>query len=435
MSQTTRSLEVAGRPVILVGTAHISRESIDEVARLIRERRPARVCVEIDAARYRSMSEGSKWESLDIIKVLREGRGFLLLANLALAGFQRRMGSSVGVKPGEEMLAAVSTAEELGIPYAFCDRDVQVTLKRAWGRSNLWNRSKLLATLVESAVSGEKLSAEEIEHLKENNELEEMMGELAKFLPSVKEVLIDERDRYLAARIYEEAKAVAALPMPPAPAATPEIAPGPGSTEGAAAEDTAPIDTAFSGPAPVIAVVGAGHLPGVVSWLERLEKAEVSSDVSEIERLPAPSPWAKIAGWAIPAAIVIFIALGFFRSGTEASLGLLLRWVLLNGSLAALGSALCLANPITILVSFVGAPIATLNPFVGVGLFAGVTEAFLRRPLVSDFENLADDVTSVRGFYRNRVTRILLIFVLSSLGGMMGNFISLPFLATGALGK
>jgi pheromone shutdown protein TraB len=427
MSQTTRSLEVAGRPVILVGTAHISRESIDEVAGLIREKRPSRVCVEIDAARYRSMSEGNKWESLDIIKVLREGRGFLLLANLALAGFQRRMGSSVGVKPGEEMLAAVSTAEELGIPFAFCDRDVQVTLKRAWGRSNLWNRSKLLATLVESAVSGEKLSAEEIEHLKQNNELEEMMGELARFLPSVKEVLIDERDRYLASRIFEETRA-AGNALPPTPVPPKDAADG-------AAENTMTINSASSGPAPVIAVVGAGHLNGIVSWLERLEKAEVSSDVSEIETLPAPSPWGKIAGWAIPAAIVIFIALGFFRSGTEASLDLLLRWVLLNGSLAALGSALCLANPITILVSFVGAPIATLNPFVGVGLFAGVTEAFLRRPLVSDFENLAEDVTSLRGFYRNRVTRILLVFVLSSLGGMIGNFISLPVLATGALGK
>ena len=365
MSQTTRSLEVAGRPVILVGTAHISRESIDEVAGLIREKRPSRVCVEIDAARYRSMSEGNKWESLDIIKVLREGRGFLLLANLALAGFQRRMGSSVGVKPGEEMLAAVSTAEELGIPFAFCDRDVQVTLKRAWGRSNLWNRSKLLATLVESAVSGEKLSAEEIEHLKQNNELEEMMGELARFLPSVKEVLIDERDRYLASRIFEETRA-AGNALPPTPVPPKDAADG-------AAENTMTINSASSGPAPVIAVVGAGHLNGIVSWLERLEKAEVSSDGSEIETLPAPSPWGKIAGWAIPAAIVIFIALGFFRSGTEASLDLLLRWVLLNGSLAALGSALCLANPITILVSFVGAPIATLNPFVGVGLFAGVT--------------------------------------------------------------
>ena len=412
MPQTTRRLNIAGRSVLLVGTAHISRESIDEVKSLIHAERPSRVCVEIDAARHRSMSEGAKWESLDIIKVLREGRGFLLLANLALAGFQRRMGSAVGVKPGEEMLAAVSTAEELGIPYAFCDRDVQTTLKRAWGRSNLWNRSKLLASLIDSAVSGEKLSEEDIEKLKEQNELEEMMGELADFLPSVKEVLIDERDRYLASKIFAET-ALAALPSPPTEPAS----------EGA---------EGVSEPVSVIAVVGAGHLEGIVAWLERLEKGEADSSVSELELLPPPSPVGKILGWAIPLSIVAFIAIGFFRSGTTASLELLLRWVLLNGSLAALGSALCLAHPLTILVSFLGAPIATLNPFVGVGMFAGVVEALVRKPRVADLEGLAEDVTHVKGFYRNRVTRILLIFFLSSLGGMIGNFISLPFLASGA---
>lgn len=421
MPQTTRRLTIAGRPVLIVGTAHISRESIDEVRSLIRAEGPARVCVEIDAGRYRSMSEGAKWENLDIIKVLKEGRGFLLLANLALSGFQRRMGSEVGVKPGEEMLAAVSAADELGIPYAFCDRDVQTTLKRAWGRSNLWNRSKLLASLVDSAISGEKLSAEDIEKLKEQNELEKMMGELADFLPSVKEVLIDERDRYLAARIFTETKAAG-------------LATGGTNANTNTNADSASADSGeHKAQAPVLAVVGAGHLEGIASWLERLNKGEADESVAELETLPKPSQAGKILGWAIPAAIVAFIVIGFFRSGTTASLDLLLRWILLNGSLAAIGSALCLAHPLTILVSFFGAPIATLNPFVGVGMFAGVVEAFVRKPRVSDFENLAEDVTHLKGFYRNRVTRILLIFFLSSLGGMIGNFISLPFLASGAL--
>ena len=437
MPQTTRRLTIAGRPVLLVGTAHISKDSIGEVTGLIRDERPARVCVEIDAGRYRSMSEGAKWESLDIVKILREGRGFLLLANLALGGFQRRMGSAVGAKPGEEMMAAVSTAEELGIPYAFCDRDVQTTLKRAWGKSNLWNRSKLLASLVDSAVSGEKLSVEDIEKLKEQSELEEMMGELADFLPSVKEVLIDERDRYLATRIYQETK-LAASPGSPAPIlvsaagqADPE-APAP-SPKGREPDETLGPATRPSAEAPVLAVVGAGHLEGIVGWLERLETGGAEARVDELETLPPPSPVGKILGWLIPAAIVGFIVIGFFRSGTTASLDLLLRWVLLNGSLAALGSALCLAHPLTILVSFLGAPIATINPFVGVGMFAGVVEAFVRKPRVSDLESLAEDVTHLKGFYRNRVTRILLIFFLSSLGGMIGNFISLPFLASRAL--
>lgn len=390
MSQTVRRIELFGRSFVLAGTAHISQESIGEVRSIIEEEKPGRVCVEIDEGRWRSMSEGRSWESLNIAKVLRGGRGFLLLANLALAGFQRRMGTEVGVKPGEEMIAAVRAAEEAGIPYSFCDRDVQVTFKRAWGKSSLWNKAKLLAALMESSFFAEKLSSEQIEKLKEKNELEQMMSELADFLPSVKEVLIDERDRFIASRIFE------------------------------VAEDR------------VVAVVGAGHLDGIETWLRRLASGEASSDTTDIESSPPRSAFGKTAVWIIPVLIVGLIALGFFHSGSKASLNLLLHWVILNGSLAALGSALCLANPLTILVSFVMAPFATLNPAIGVGLLAGLSEAHFRKPRVSDLERLAEDVSTLKGFYRNRVTHILLVFFLSSLGGAIGNFITLPVLATGA---
>jgi len=390
MSQTVRRVELRGRTVLLAGTAHISPESIAEVRSLVATEGPGRVCIELDQGRWKSMSEGGSWESLDIGKVLKEGRGFLLLANLALAGFQRRMGSEVGVKPGEEMLAAARAAEEAGLPYSFCDREVQVTLKRAWAKSGFWNRAKLMAGLVESAFSKEKLSEEEIERLKQRNELEEMMGELAEYLPSVKEVLIDERDRFLASRIF------------------------------AAREEL------------VLAVVGAGHLAGIEDWLRRLDAGEASADTSDIEAVPPPSALGKAAGWLLPALIVGLIGLGAYTSGTRASLDLVLRWILANGSLAALGSALCMAHPLTVLLSFVSAPIATLNPLVGVGLFAGLAEAFLRKPRVQDLEGLADDVATLGGFYRNRVTHILLVFFASSIGGMIGNFIALPLLASGA---
>jgi pheromone shutdown-related protein TraB len=392
MSQTIRRIELKDRVIILAGTVHISQESRDEVSALIEAEKPGRVCVELDESRYHSISQGNSWESLDIGKVLKEGRGFLLMANLALAGFQRKMGSAVGNKPGEEMLAAVAAAEASGIPYSFCDREIQVTLKRAWGKSSFWNKCKLLGSLIDSAFSNEKLSEEEIEKLKEKNELDSMMSELAAFLPSVKEVLIDERDRFLASRIFDARESL------------------------------------------VVAVIGAGHLDGVEAWLRKLDAGEASSDTAEIQAAPPPSKAGKVVGWSIPALIVGLIVLGFFKSGTQASLELLLRWVLLNGSLAALGSLLCLAHPVSIIVSFVSAPIATLNPFVGVGLFAGLAEYYMRKPRVSDLENLANDVSSVKGFYTNRVTKILLIFFLSSIGGMIGNFIALPFLASGALG-
>ncbi|HPE89636.1 MAG TPA: TraB/GumN family protein [Spirochaetia bacterium] len=401
MSDTIKALELSGRRIVLVGTAHVSRESVDEVAATIRDEAPDGVCVELDEARWRSMSAPDAWEKTDIVKVIKEGRAFLLLANLALSSFQRRMGMDSGVKPGEEMVAAIRAAEAAGIPFSFCDRDVQTTLRRAWGKSNLWNKSKLLAQLIAAAFSNEKPDAAEIERLKVRSELDEMMGELADYLPSVKEVLIDERDRYIAAKIW-----------------------------------TMPGEK-------LVAVIGAGHAPGVEAWLARFAEGALgngaaggdapSTDVSDLERVPPPGILARSAGWLVPALIVGFIVLGFFTSGAEASLRLLLRWVALNGTLAAVGSVLCLSHPLTVLVSFAAAPIATLNPLVAVGFFAGIVEAWLRKPQVSDFQTLSTDVSSLKGFYRNKVTHILLVFFLSSLGGALGNFIALPFLAGGAL--
>jgi len=391
MSDTVKVLELSGRRIVLVGTAHVSMDSVDEVAAVIAAESPAAVCVELDEERWRAMNAPDAWEKTDIVKVLKEGQAFLLLANLALSSFQRRMGADSGVKPVAEMVAAIHAAEAAGIPYSFCDRDVKTTLRRAWGKSNFWNKSKLVAQLVAAAFSNEKPDSAEIERLKVRSELDEMMGELAAYLPSVKEVLIDERDRYLASRIWAT----------------------PGDR--------------------LVAVIGAGHGSGVEAWLGRLAEGSATTDVSDIDRVPPAGFLSRSAGWLVPALIVGFIAVGFFTSGAEASLQMLFRWVALNGTLAAVGSLLCLAHPLTILVSFAAAPIATLNPLVAVGFFSGIVEAWLRKPRVSDFQTLSTDVSTVRGFYTNKVTHILLVFFLSSFGGALGNFIALPFLAGGAL--
>ncbi len=387
MNDTRISLSLADREIHLVGTAHVSRESMEEVSRVIRETMPDRVCVELDAGRYASMTDHEHWEKLDIAKVIKEGKGFLLMANMALSSFQRRLGQGLGVKPGDEMKRAVETAAELGIPYALCDREVQTTLKRAWGKCGFWSKNKLLAALLSSALSTEKLGEKEIEALKNKNELDGMMSELADYLPAVKETLIDERDRYLAAKIW--------------------------ASEGRR----------------LVAVIGAGHMGGVQAHLQRLAAGEAGSDVSDLETLPKPTALGRAAPWIVPGLIVALIAAGFFRSGAGVSVEMLLRWMLLNGSLAAAGALLALGHPVSILVSFFGAPIATINPFIGVGLFSGVAEATFRKPRVEDLQNLSEDITGLKGFYRNRVTRALLVFFLSSLGGAVGNFISIPFLA------
>ncbi len=387
MNDTRMNITLNDREIILIGTAHISKESIDEVSEVIRDSNPDMVCVELDEGRYASITQPENWQKLDIIKVLKEGKGFLLMANLVLSSFQRRLGNELGVKPGDEMRKAIELAKELNIPYSLCDREIQTTLRRAWARCGFWSKSKLLASLLSSAVTTEKLSEEELENLKKQNELDDMMGELSKFLPSVKETLIDERDQYLAAKIWA------------------------------------------SGGKKSVAVVGAGHMSGIKAHLEKIAANKESDDVSALNIIPPSGGIGKIAGWIIPVLIVALIVFGFFQAGADVSLHMLLRWVLLNGSLAALGTLICLGHPLSILVSFIGAPIATINPFIGVGLFAGITEASIRKPRVQDAQNLSNDVSSIKGVYRNRITKALLIFLLSSVGGMLGNFISIPSLA------
>jgi pheromone shutdown-related protein TraB len=405
MSDTRMTVNFGDREIILIGTAHVSKESIDEVRQVIRgetplvsgsspgDSPPDQVCVELDAARYTAMTQKESWEKLDVIKVFREGKGFLLMANLVLSGFQRRMGKELGVQPGEEMKTAVETAEAMGIPYAFCDREVQITLRRAWARCGFWSKCKLLASLLSSAFTTEKLSETEIENLKNRSELDGMMTELAEYLPSVKETLIDERDRYLAAKIWASA-----------------------------AQVSVPVRRQ-------VAVVGAGHLQGIKAHLERIASGEESGDVVYLDQIPPPSFFSKAAGWIFPALILAIIVAGFFRAGADMSLAMVLRWILWNGSLAAAGTLIALGHPLSILVSFIGAPFATLNPVLGIGLFSGITEASMRKPRVIDAETITDDISSLRGVYRNRITKALLVFFLSSIGGAVGNFISIPSLA------
>ncbi|MDR1278261.1 MAG: TraB/GumN family protein [Treponema sp.] len=385
----TYTLRLRDQEIILIGTAHVSRESIAEVRRVIRETRPDVVCVELDEGRYNAISQNERWEKLDVTKVFKEGKGFLLIANLVLAGFQRRLGNELGVKPGEEMKTAVETAEELGIPHSLCDREVQITLRRAWARCGLWSKCKLLASLLSSAFTREKMSEAEIENLKNRSELDGMMSELSDYLPGVKETLIDERDRYLAAKIW----------------------------------------TAGGGARRKTAVVGAGHLPGLQDHLKKIAAGEEAVETAHLDIIPPPGLFSRAAPWLIPVLIVALIALGFVQSGAGLSLAMLRNWLLWNGSLAALGCLVALGHPLSILVSFFGAPIGTLSPFVGVGLFSGLTELWLRKPRVSDTESLSGDLSSLRGIYRNRITRALLVFFLSTLGGAAGNIISIPALA------
>ncbi len=390
-NKALKKLMLNGRQIILVGTAHVSKESIKDVENIIRSEMPDCVCVELDDTRHKSLVSANAWQEIDITKVLKEGKGFLLLANLVLASFQKKLGSELGVKPGDEMKTAISVADELGIKAEMVDRPVHTTLKRAWAKSRGLGRSKLLATLLSAAFSNEKIGEEEIEKLKNQSAMDNMMEEMSQYLPNIKEVLIDERDRYLASKIWD------------------------------------------SKGEKLVAVLGAGHLPGTEKFLTELAAGTKNTDVSDIDLIPPKSLTGKIASWILPAAIVSLIVFGFFKGGGVKSWQMLLAFILWNGGLAGIGAIIALGNPLSILASFLAAPVTTINPFIGVGIVSGLVQAWVKKPKVSDMENLMQDATSLKGWYKNRITKVLLVFILSSIGSSIGTFITIPALISNLL--
>lgn len=375
-----------GKQIILIGTAHISSGSVELVEKTIEEEEPDRICIELDESRMKSKNEKQSWENMDIRKVFKEGKGFFLLANTALASFQKRMGEQTGIKPGEEILTAAKIAKERDIPLSLCDREIQVTFKRAWAKSSLWNKCKLLSTLISAAFSDEKISEEDIEELKKQDTLESMMNEISKELPTVKEVLIDERDRYLATSIYK--------------------------TDGNKK----------------VAVIGAGHMGGVIKTIEKLESGEIDDDISEISEVPAKKKGAKAVPYIVPTLIVLLVVLGILLNGWDKGLLMFLYWMIACAGCTLIASLISLAHPLNALLSAVTAPFFALNPVLGVGMFSGIFEATFRKPKVVDFERMNDDAGSLKGWYKNRILHALVVFFLSSIGSMIGTFVAFPML-------
>ena len=372
--------------LFLVGTAHVSRNSVEEVERIIEEENPDRVCIELDASRMKSKTDENSWENMDIKKVLKEGKGFLLLANTALTSFQKRMGEKTGTMPGSEILGAANLAKEKGIPISLCDREIQITFKRAWAKSSLWNKCKLLSTLISAAFSNEEVTEEELSELKNEESLEAMMKEVAKELPSVKEVLIDERDRFLASKIY-----------------------------------TAPGERK-------VAVIGAGHTHGIIKTLEQLDNKEISANVDDINFVPKKGKAGKIASWIVPTILVLLLVLGVVLKGWDQGLKAFGFWVAANASSTLLFTLLGGGSFLTSLLSAITAPFFALNPLLGVGIFAGVMQATFKKPQVKDFETMSDSASTFKGWYKNRILRCLLVFLTSSIGSIIGSLVAFPII-------
>ena len=380
-SDNRHRLTFEGKEIILLGTAHVSEESADLVADVIIDERPDTVCVELCESRYQAMTQENRWKDTDLIKVIKEKKAFLLLSNLMLAAFQKKIGKKLGIKPGAEMLRAVKTAESVDAKIHLADRDIRTTLSRAWRLMGLWTKIKLLTQLITSFGEVDSIEKADIEKMKEKDVLETLLAEIGDLLPELRRVLIDERDQYLAAKIR-----------------------------------TAPGEK-------IVAVVGAGHVPGIQKqWNEPV-------DLEALEVLPPKGKFLGFLKWGIPAVVIGLIILGFFMAGADAGSHMIKWWVLANGVFAGLGAAIALAHPLTVLSAIVASPITSLNPMIAAGWVAGLVEIFLRKPKVKDFERLPEDISSIKGFWKNKITRVLLIVVLTNMGSSLGAFVALPLMA------
>ncbi|WP_217587687.1 TraB/GumN family protein [Lentibacillus saliphilus] len=367
-------LELDGKEIILIGTAHVSRHSAEQVKEVIERETPDSVCVELDEQRYQSIQEGNKWKEMDIFKVIKEKRATLLLMNLIISSFQKRIAKQFGINPGQEMIQGIESAKALDAELVLADRNIQITFSRIWGNVGLMGKAKLLMQVIGSIFVQEDITEEELEKMKTQDMLDAMLQEFTVSFPRLKTPLIDERDQYLAQKIKN-----------------------------------APGDK-------IVAVLGAAHVPGVTKEIHK------EHDLTQLTKRPPKSKVPKIIGWSIPILIISLIVYTFMTNPSAAA-DQTLSWILWNSSLSALGALVALGHPLTILTAFIVAPITSLNPLMAAGWFAGIVQTFVKKPVVADFENLSDDVHTVKGFWNNRVTRILLIVVLANIGSSLGTFI------------
>ena len=373
-------VKVGEKDVYLVGTAHLSKESVEDVRSTVEQTQPKAICVELCKARHQAMTQADNWSKMNIFKVIRQKKAVFLLAQLIMTSFYRRLGEKLGVQPGAEMLEGITMAEKTGAELVLADRDIEITLKRVWGYPGFWNKLKLMMQLMLGIFTREEIDTDMIENLKKKDQLEAVMEEFAGKFPEIKKRLIDERDTYLAQEIR-----------------------------------TAPGET-------VVAVVGAGHVSGIV------EQIQQDHCLDELKELPPKSRWPVILKWGIPLAIVALLLYGFTK-GTAHGIENIYIWFLVNGVLSAIGAALALAHPITVLSAFLAAPLTSLNPFFAAGWVAGIVQAVIKKPKVSDLEDLPDAISTMKGFWTNPVTRILLVVALANVGSVVGTYVAGTWIA------
>lgn len=378
-----RRVQVGITEFHLLGTAHVSRQSAEDVRQALRSGAYDAVAIELCNSRYNALTDPQSLARMDLLQTIRAGKGGMVAASLALSAYQQRIAEQFGIEPGAEMRCAISEAEAADLPLLLIDREVGTTLKRVYRSVPWWQRFTLLAGLGGSLLSRQQISEEEIERLKQGDLLESTFAEFASHSPALYGALIAERDRYMAARLLNSAAGIYRQ---------------------------------------VLVVVGAGHLEGLARELADFE-GKPAQAISELQQLPPPSRWPRLLPWLIVALILAGFAYGFSQ---DVQLGwrLVAEWTLINGGLCAVGSLLARGHPLTVIASFLAAPLTSLNPTIGAGFVAAAVELAVRKPTVADFAGLRHDVAHLRGWWNNRVARVLLVFIFSTVGSAAGTYIA-----------
>ncbi|MBC8196957.1 MAG: TraB/GumN family protein [Candidatus Marinimicrobia bacterium] len=376
-SDDVKILNINNREIILIGTAHISKVSANLVDEVIRNESPDCVCLELDEKRFSSLKNAKKWENLNLKEVIKNQQLSTLLLNVALASYQKKLAKKLDIQPGNEFLIATNTAEELNIPIELCDRDIRITLRRTWKSLSLLEKLKLIFSGDDSGDIEKEIDEDLLAELRKTDVISKMIKSLGESVPSLKRVLIDERDYYLAEKIR------------------------------------------LSKGNKVVAVVGAGHMSGIIEYLETDKKI----DLSKIEKIPPVSFGWKIFGWSIPVLIIgsiIYIGInqGLGKAGEN-----ILIWSLANGIPAMIGALISFAHPMTILSAFFGAPLTSLTPVIGAGYVSAFVQINFAPPLVKNFTSVTDDFSSPKKWWSNKLLKVFLIFILTSLGSAIGTYV------------
>ncbi|MFH1197578.1 MAG: TraB/GumN family protein [bacterium] len=386
-SSDVNKIKIEDKEYIIIGTAHISKKSAELVHDIILKEEPDAVCIELDNQRFAALSEQHRWDAMDLKEIIKKKQLTTLFINILLAAYQKKLGVKLGTTPGIELIEAVKTAQSLNIPVVLCDRDVKITLRRTWNSMSFWQKIKFLSVSIASLFDKREITEEKLNEIKDKDIISELINDLGAQLPVLKRVLIDERDVYISQKMLE--------------------------TKGRK----------------IVSVVGAGHVEGIMQKLN----TRLNSDLTLLDQIPNSSNFLKIFGWSFPLLVLASLIYIGFDQGVSTASNNLIYWILITGIPSAIGAIFAFAHPLTILSSFFAAPITSLSPVLGVGYVAALVQALLSPPRVKEFHSVTDDINKFKLWWENKLLRVLLVFILSSIGGVIGTYLGTYEILTNAL--